>query len=45
MRLYDIKKLLHNKKNAHQIKEAAHRMRDILYQLYICQGIKNPSSL
>jgi hypothetical protein len=41
MRLNEIKKLLHNKINNHQIEEAAHRMGENLCQLYICQGINN----
>jgi hypothetical protein len=35
MGLHEIKKLLYNKRNGQQIKEAAHRMADNLFQLYI----------
>jgi hypothetical protein len=35
MELHEIKKLLHSKGNGHQIQEAAHRMGENLYQLYI----------
>jgi hypothetical protein len=31
MGLYEIKKLLHNKRNGHQIEEAAHRMGENLF--------------
>jgi hypothetical protein len=33
--LYEIKKLIHNKRNGHQIEEVAHRMVENLCQLYI----------
>jgi hypothetical protein len=35
------KKLLHNKRNGHQIEEAPHRMGENLCQLYIRQGSDN----
>jgi hypothetical protein len=35
MGLHEITKLLHNKRNGHQIEEAAHRMRENLCKLYI----------
>jgi hypothetical protein len=35
MGLYEIKKLLHNKRNAHQIEELAHRKLENLCQLHI----------
>jgi hypothetical protein len=35
MGLLETEKLLHNKRNCHQIEEAAHRMGKILFQLYI----------
>jgi hypothetical protein len=38
MGLNKIKKLLHNKRNGHQMEKAAHRM---LCQVYIWQGINN----
>jgi hypothetical protein len=41
MGLHEIKKLLHNKINGHQIEEADHRMCENLCQLYIWQGINN----
>jgi hypothetical protein len=35
MGLNEIKKLLHNKRNGHQIEEAAYIMGENLFQLYI----------
>jgi hypothetical protein len=36
-----LKKLLHNKRNGHQVEEAAHRMVESLFQLSILHGINN----
>jgi hypothetical protein len=41
MGLQETIKLLHNKRNGHQIEEADHRMGENLWQLYISQGIDN----
>jgi hypothetical protein len=35
MGLYEVKKLLHDKRNGHQIEEGAHRMKENLCQQYI----------
>jgi hypothetical protein len=39
--LYEIKKLLHNKRIGLQIKEVTHKMGENLYQLNIRQGTDN----
>jgi hypothetical protein len=39
MELHETEKLLHNKRNGHQIEEAANRMGENLCQLYIRQRI------
>jgi hypothetical protein len=41
MGLHKTKKLLHNKRNGHQIKDAVYRMWENLCQLYTWQGISN----
>jgi hypothetical protein len=41
MGLPETTKLLHSKGDCHQIEEAAHRMLENLYQLYIWQGINH----
>jgi hypothetical protein len=41
MGLHEIKMLLHNKSNGHQIEEAAHRIGENPCQLYIRQGIND----
>jgi hypothetical protein len=43
MGLHETKKLVHKKRNGHQIKEASHRMGKNLFQLYIWQEINNQS--
>jgi hypothetical protein len=41
MGLHEIQKLLYNKRNGFYIKEAAHRMGENHFQLYIIQGTDN----
>jgi hypothetical protein len=41
MGLYEIKKLLQNKRNGHQIEEAIHRMVENLCQIYVREEINN----
>jgi hypothetical protein len=41
MGLHEIREVLHNQRNGHHIEEAAQRMGENLFQLYIGQGINN----
>jgi hypothetical protein len=44
MELDEIKKLLHNKWNGHQIEEAIHKIGENLCHLYIWQGTNNQNT-